>query len=401
MKFSHMADCHIGAWRDLKLKDLPIEAFVKALKISIENEVDFVIIAGDLFNTALPGIDNLKIAVKSLKELKEHNIPVYIIPGSHDFSPSGKTMIDVLEEADLVINVVKGSIVDEKLRLKFVVDKKTGVKITGMLGKRGILEKKYYENLDIESLENEKGSKIFVFHGPIRELLDSDFKHMDAYDLSFLPKGFDYYAGGHIHIIKDYSEKNYQHVVYPGPLFPASFQELEKLGCGGFFIYDDGKLLREEISIKNVHSIDIDAEHKSPEEVEKIIYDKISKKEFINTILLLRISGKLSTGKTSDINFKEITTKIYSQGAYFVMRNTNKLISEEFEEIKIDEQSVENVEDALIREHLGQIKIKTPSEEYKLIKDLISAFEQEKHEGEKVYEYDDRIKKNVDKIIDI
>ena len=36
-----------------------------------------------------------------------YNIEVYVIPGSHDFSPSGKTMLDVLENSGLVINVNK------------------------------------------------------------------------------------------------------------------------------------------------------------------------------------------------------------------------------------------------------------------------------------------------------
>ncbi|MBA3064689.1 hypothetical protein FP803_04595, partial [Candidatus Woesearchaeota archaeon] len=91
-----------------------------------EKQVDFVLIAGDLFNTALPGIDALKIVVTKLKELKDNNIPSYVIPGSHDFSPSGKTMIDVLENAGLLVNVMKGKIIDEKLNLEFTIDKKTG-----------------------------------------------------------------------------------------------------------------------------------------------------------------------------------------------------------------------------------------------------------------------------------
>ena len=31
MKFAHMADVHIGAWRDPKLRDLSTLAFIKAI----------------------------------------------------------------------------------------------------------------------------------------------------------------------------------------------------------------------------------------------------------------------------------------------------------------------------------------------------------------------------------
>ena len=171
MKFSHLADCHIGSWRDEKLNSLSTEAFVRALDISLQEQVDFILIAGDIFNTSLPAIEKLKTATKKLKEVKDHGIPVYIIPGSHDFSPSGKTMLDVLEHAGLFINVVKGTVTAEnKLQLRFTVDLKTGAKITGLLGRKGSLERKYYETLDPTNIEQEDGFKIFLFHTALAEL---------------------------------------------------------------------------------------------------------------------------------------------------------------------------------------------------------------------------------------
>ena len=70
MRFAHLADCHIGSWRDPKLRDAAVKAFEKASDICIEKKVDFILIAGDLFNTSLPAIDHLKIAVAKLKLLK-------------------------------------------------------------------------------------------------------------------------------------------------------------------------------------------------------------------------------------------------------------------------------------------------------------------------------------------
>jgi len=45
-----MADCHIGSWRDPKLKDISTEAFNKAVDKCIQEQVDFILIAGDIFN---------------------------------------------------------------------------------------------------------------------------------------------------------------------------------------------------------------------------------------------------------------------------------------------------------------------------------------------------------------
>ena len=61
----------------------------------------------------------------------------------------------------------------------------------------------------------------------------------------------------------------------------------------------------------------------------------------LNTIVLIRIYGKLKTGRVTDINFKEIFDKCYSQGAFFVMRNTVKVVSAEFEEIKENDNAEE------------------------------------------------------------
>ena len=220
MKFAHLADCHIGSWRDPLLANLSTEAFEKAIDICIDEKVDFIIVAGDLFNTSLPGIDKLKDTVKKLKELSEKNIPVYIIAGSHDFSPSGKTMLDVLENAGLAINVSRGKPVDGKLKLNFTIDKKTNTKITGLLGRAGSLERSFYENLIRENLEKESGYKIFLFHSLLSEIKPKQFEKVDSLPISLLPKNFDYYAGGHPHFVFSEKIENYGIISYPGPLFP-------------------------------------------------------------------------------------------------------------------------------------------------------------------------------------
>ena len=153
MKFAHLADCHIGGWRDPKMRDISTTAFLQIIDKCIHEKVDFVLIAGDLFNTSLPGVERLRIVTEKLKELYDNNIPCYLIAGSHDYSPSGKTMLDVLESAGLCINVAKGKEINGRLQLSFTTDKKTGVKITGLPGLRGGLDKNHYRKLLKENLE--------------------------------------------------------------------------------------------------------------------------------------------------------------------------------------------------------------------------------------------------------
>lgn len=405
MKYAHLADCHIGAWRDSKLRDANTLAFIKTVDSCIDKDVDFILISGDLFNTPLPALDNLKVVVNKLKKLKDNNIPVYVTAGSHDFSPSGKTMLDVLEEAGLMKNVVKGEVVDNKLRLKFTIDKKTGAKITGMLGKKGSLEKSYYESLYKEDLEKEEGYKIFMFHSALTEFKTEDLKDIESQPLSLLPKNFSYYAGGHVHYVFEKEEVGYGLITFPGPVFPNNFSELEKLERGGFYILnvenDYTKAEWQPIQVYNVEKIKVDCNNMTPEQVENELMTRIKGREYNNTIVLIRLYGILSSGKVSDINFKDIYEELNDKSAYFVMRNVSKLKSKEFEEIKVDVKSVEDVEEKIIKEHLGQIKVNNMKEpELKLTTYLMRTLSQEKSDLTK-FDFENKLKEEINKILEI
>lgn len=400
-----MADCHIGGWREPQLKELGIKAFFRAVDVSLTKNVDFILISGDLFNTALPDIDSLRNVVKKLKEVKDKGVNVYIIPGSHDFSPSGKTMIDVLEKAGLVINVVKGKMVNDKLRLDFTEDRITNAKITGMVGRRNMLEKTDYGILDYKYLENEPGFKIFMFHTALDEFKPEELSKMDSSSISILPKGFNYYAGGHVHFVMKEKQEKYGTVVFPGPVFPNNFRELERLKHGGFYIWDEGRLEYIDLKMKNVIALTLNAENKSSEKVEMEINELTEKENIKDSIVLIRVEGKLDSGKPYDINFKEIFNNLEKKRAYFVMKNTSKLTSKEFEEIKVKEGSVEEIENTLIDKSGEQVntgnmakKIKDLLSSPNTVKTLMHLLSSPIKEGEKKYAYEERIKKETDEL---
>jgi len=387
-----MADCHIGGWREPPLREAGVRAFSNAIQMCIDRNVDFVLISGDLFNTSIPAVDKLKEVTSNLRKLKDHGIPAYIIAGSHDFSPSGKTMIDVLEKAGLVINVVKGFVDDKNaLHLKFTIDKKTGVKITGMLGKKGMLERKYYETLSREELEKEQGYKIFMFHTAISELKPRDMEKMDSSPLSVLPKSFDYYAGGHVHFVYKGNEEGYGTIAYPGALFPNNFSELEKFGFGGFYLVEDGRIERVPVKVHDVQRIVIDCQDMAQSMAEAELRKEIEKRDFADSIATIRLHGRLSEGKPSDINFREIFAAIYENGAVAIIKNINRLTSTQFESIRVS-GSVESVEERLLDEHAGQLGI-----EKEELKEIMQALSIEKQEGEKTADFEERVIENASK----
>lgn len=402
MRFAHFADVHIGSWRDPRMNDITIRAFSKAIDICLEKNVDFILISGDFFNTSFPSIERLKETVTKLKQIKDNNIPMYVIAGSHDYSPTGKTMLDVLENAGLFQNVMRGSVVDNKLRLNFTVDPKTGAKITGIVGKKGMLDRVFYENLDKSNLEAEDGFKIFMFHTALTEFKPKELEKMDSSPISLLPKGFKYYAGGHVHSYLEKNVPDYGLITMPGPMFPNNFREIEKLGKGGFFIVDTEPDLNANwigIEIYKTKCYRFDCNLKSTEKINEEVLRELNDQSYKDTIVLLRFDGKLSSGRISDINFKDIFDHLYSKGAHFVMKNTASLSNVEFEEIKMD-SSIENIESTVIKEHLGQIKSQFSLEQEESIsKDLISSLAQEKEEGERLVDFESRVLDDVKKVL--
>ncbi len=389
-RFAHLSDCHIGGWREPELTALSIQGFTTAMELCIQRKVDFILIAGDLFNTSLPVFDALKEVARVLRVVQDAGIRVYLIPGSHDYSPSGKTMIDVLEKAGLCVNVFRFS----ENKLQFTVDQKTGVKLTGMVGLKGGLESFTYQTLQKENLERETGFKIFLFHSLIDEYKPDFFEQIIGEPLSSFPKGFSYYAGGHPHYVFQKKEKGYGLITYPGPLFPNNFLEMERLKTGGFYIVDDQLHLEHvPVMLKQVVSLRFSAEGKTPEQVKHEILTRLQKSPIKDCIVTLRVDGILRQGKPSDLRFDDIVQK---SGAYCVLKNTAKLQSAEFETISAQTGTVEDIERSLLHEYASKKPLSFISVSPEtFISSLIHFFDREKHEGETIADFERRLLSDV------
>jgi len=355
VKFAHLSDCHLGAWRNELLNQMGYDAFKQAINKILEEEVDFAIISGDLFDISNPKVDVVDLAVKELKKLQDKNIPVYGIMGSHDFSPSDNSMIRPLISAGLFIDVSKGDIVDEKkLKLHFTQDSKTKIKLTGLRARKRSLEIEDYKRLIQENLEDEKGIKIFVLHTMMSELKPIEFKDMESAPKSLLPQNFAYYAGGHLHktvpeILREgdqtlvVDERN--KIIYPGSLYPTNFRELEKYQYGGFCIISgdidiesqssDFKVKFIPIKPIEILSLVIDCTNKTVIESLDHIEQKISGISAEDKIVTVRIIGSLTAGRTYEIKTNEITTQLRNKGALDVLINKNALTSKEYTPISV------------------------------------------------------------------
>jgi len=365
-KFAHMADLHLGANRHPILEALELEKYNEAIDKCIEEKVDFVIISGDIFHIGIPDLSVVKYCFKKLKELYDLNIPVYVIFGSHDHNPNSDSIVNILEVTGLINNVANPIDAGKgKIGLDFVIDKKTGAKIVGLNARRGGIEREYFERLDLKTLEKEKGFKIFCFHAGLSEFKPGHMAAMETIPISNLPKGFDYYAGGHIHQRAEESIKGYEKIVYPGPIFSGYSRDLEQTARGenrGFFIveFDDKirqtkfvKLFESKSLIYKEYDVTGHNSNKANSKLEK----EISKLSVEDKIVILKIKGELAGGKTSDIrtwNYKNILT---GNGAIYVDINKHGITSKEFEAVKVAGEDVPAIESKLLLENIGAVNV--------------------------------------------
>lgn len=384
MKFAHLGDCHLGGWRFPELQQLNMLSFSKAIDFCIKEKVEMVLIAGDLFDSAYPSIEVLKQTFAEFRRLSKANIPSFIIAGSHDYSVAGKTFLEVLEYAGFCINVFKSEEKNDKIILRPTIFKNFA--IYGYPGKKSGLE---IPELKKVVLEDAPGFfKILMLHTAIKEAISR--LPIDSISISELPKA-DYYALAHLHI--NFCSKN---VVYSSPIFPNNFEELEELQNGGFFIIDTNNFLnckKVPIKLKDVLTVAVKVDN-SLTATEKIISD-LNKYNLKDKIVLLKLQGKLTNGKISDIRFNEIEEFAIKNEAYFFMRNISKLSFEELG-IKIELKDVHEVEDNVIHEYFD----KNPSKFSNKIPLMLKALTAEKQEDEKNTTFNERLFGELSKILE-
>lgn len=372
MKFAHLGDCHLGGWRQPELKELNFKSFQKAVEQCIREKVNFILIAGDLFDSAYPPIETLKQTFEEFRKIKEAKIPVYLIAGSHDYSVSGKTFLDVLEKAGFCKNVSIYEEKDGKIMLQPTVD--GNVAIYGYPGKKSGLEVQEIEKI---KLQDAPGLfKILMLHTTIKDAIGNI--PMPAVDESYLPK-VDYLALAHLHI-----NYNKQGRVYCGPTFPNNISELEELKHGSFYIFEYGDIKKQEIKLNDVVSIRLETNN-ALLATEEII-ELIKKEEIKDKIVIIRLSGILEKGKTSDIDFQKIESYIKEKEALVLLKSTTKLHMAESEaDVNISDSG--DLEDQLVK----RFEEKNPSKFNALIPSLMRALQIKKLEDETSSTFEERL----------
>ena len=220
--FIHAADLHLGApfkglrsiapaWADVLLQAIP-EAFRSVIEIAIKEQVDFVVLAGDIFDNSHPSYADFSLFLSGLKQLQESGIPVYFVTGNHDPYISWDNSFAVLPENVHLLGVTKP---------EFACYKKDG-KPLALIGGRGYYTQSFPRTEDIsegisrETAASELGVSAPFMIGILHTGLDIDLTRSPVNPKTLLKRDVDYWACGHVHQPKMFPSKDDPRIGYSG-----------------------------------------------------------------------------------------------------------------------------------------------------------------------------------------
>ncbi len=228
MKFIHAADIHLDSpLRGLqRYEGAPAEEIREATRRALENlvdlaideEVDFVLIAGDIYDGDWEDYNTGLFFVLQMSKLLNAEIPVVMISGNHDAANKMTKSLRLPENVELLPYNRPASAKNEKLL-------ELGVAIHGQSFEKAA----QYENLAVNYPEKKNGLyNIGLLHTSLSDPQGHEpYAPCSIDDLK--QKGYDYWALGHVH--RRAIACNDPLIVYPGNIQGRHIRESGIKGC--------------------------------------------------------------------------------------------------------------------------------------------------------------------------
>ncbi len=317
MKIVHMADVHLGRFYKGKLPmDLASKrreelwkTFEKNIKYIRDNEVDVLLLCGDIYEREHFTSSDMDRFVFLLNTLKETE--VFIIAGNHDYIDSVSLILNCNFNEN--IHLFK----DEDY---FQIDE-LNLRVYGFSWDRG-----FDYSRDLKFQLDDKFTNILMIHG---STMSKEHFYLDKNILNALE--FNYIALGHIHIRQKIVDKAY----YSGSPEPVSFKDEGEHGFIEIELKDELNVTFKGQSLRNYikHEVFVE-ESMDIYEVKEIIDDKLKNcKVDFNRIIL--------KGRYDDIDYLVSFLEKSINCFYFEIENNLKVSYD------IEELSVENKDNIL------------------------------------------------------
>lgn len=241
MRFLHAADIHLDSpLRGLEVYEgAPVEAlrgatrkaFTGLVELALAEKVDFVIIAGDLYDGDWPDYNTGLFFVNRVRELDRAGIPVVLLTGNHDAASLITGQLTLPQNVHVLPTAEPGTILLDARRVA--------------LHGQGFAHQAETRNLAASYPAPVAGYfNIGVLHTALegREGHDSyapcSIKQLAAH-------GYDYWALGHIHKRESVHGSEHPRIEFPGNIQGRHVQEAGAKGCLLVTVDPEGKVVPE------------------------------------------------------------------------------------------------------------------------------------------------------------
>ncbi|MGP6207978.1 metallophosphoesterase family protein [Cuniculiplasma sp. SKW3] len=294
-RFMHVSDTHLGAVQygiEERENDF-YDAFSESINIAIDNDVDFIIHSGDLFDSSRPSNRALTVLKENMLKLYEKHIEMICIPGDHD-RPRGR---DITAHGIFDFVGLRMLGMDN---LEFM--RKEDVDIGG-IGNMKLYQSDILK--EIYAQANEKASHmkkcIFVSHQAIDPYFPEEQCEAKKSDL---PVNFTYMAFGHVHQFRE--EKIGRSIFsYAGSTEVKATKEIPGLNRQGkgvniVEIEDEAEVKRIRLKSTRMQYDLVGSAEEIFSKMDQVIKENHDKKPLLNITLTERIDNTYLKNKIRD-----------------------------------------------------------------------------------------------------
>ena len=346
MKIAIISDLHLG-YGDEERSQEAFEAAEQAFEMAVKEEVDFILLPGDIFDSSIPKqevwhqafqlFNMLKkeetrkmsitsIARASVDRIEFQGIPVIAIHGTHEFRGKDyKNALQVLEEAGALIYSHAEALLLEKDY--GVEEERVAVHcLGGVPEKMALSVLKQWKPKPMDNAFN-----LLVFHQSLKEFLPTPDPMAASISLSDLPPGFQLYVDGHLHW-HDEVDIEQGKFLLPGSLIFTQMKRLEAEREKGFYLYDTRQKKAEFHPLpiqRQLFYHKIEFKEATPEEAQRKLMQIISKDLLdmkpLKPLIRIKIQGTLAKGfEPSDIDFSPVLKEFEGRAILSLTKNFAK-----------------------------------------------------------------------------
>lgn len=220
------------AW-SARLREAIPQAYDRVIDAAIANEVDFVVLAGDAFDTSQPSYGDYIHFFEGLHRLDEEGIPLYLVPGNHDPFSVWQNDIERLPPSAHMM----GADAPE-----FTLFERDGEPLC-LIGARGYrsqawpIDEPISQGISRRAAIQALGGAFSGLEdvpfclGIIHTGLDLDQAKAFSNPHDLLAADVDYWACGHLHEALALPSENDPRVVFPGCIQGRDLKESDDRGC--------------------------------------------------------------------------------------------------------------------------------------------------------------------------